>query len=154
MEAGSMKARKARVENRALELVKQRFAHWRAHRASSRTAIPDRLWRAAARLIGPQTITEVARELGVEWRKLKQRAGNRSSRAKKTLNRPKKVTSFIELTPPAVKAPDLMGIEALPSSGALEIIRVDGARIVLQPYAVAKVDVPALLRQFLSAAER
>ena len=74
-----MRRRKNLAESRRLEMVQKRFERWRKKRTNGKEQIPERLWRAAASLVGPMKITEVSRELGLEWAKLKKKVGDPST---------------------------------------------------------------------------
>ena len=81
-----------------LSEVKEQFKIWRRTRKSPRP-IPDKLWQAAVSLTASHSISQISKELVLDYNALKKRVPiKKKSRAKKT-----STPSFIELNlePPA-----------------------------------------------------
>ena len=151
-----MRRRKVPAGSHRLEVVQKRFEYWRKNRKNRREQIPERLWRAASSLVGPMNITEVSRELGLEWNKLKERILESSARPEKKQRRSKQVAddSFVELSGTTA---GMGGLPAMPSTSgtaALELERPDGTRIRIYPHALAKVDIAGVLERFMPSEGR
>ncbi|MBC7360308.1 MAG: hypothetical protein H5U10_17410 [Desulfacinum sp.] len=60
----------------SLEQVQERFGKWRSNR-NGRPRIPESLWEAAAYLYPAYCLNRIARSLGLDYTKLKQRVAQR-----------------------------------------------------------------------------
>ena len=110
---------------------------------------------AAATLVGPRNPSTVAKALGLEWSKMKEAIKKypvRDHGHKRSA--PIAASPFVELTLPK---PDILGVvkAATPlGAAALEIDRADGSRLRLSQDVLLKLDIAAVLQQFLSQSSR
>jgi hypothetical protein len=86
------------VPAQSLSEVKEQFKTWRRTRKSLRP-IPEKLWAAAVKLTAQHSISQIAKELVVDYSVLKRRAQLKNKDAAASMNPP----DFIELNlePPA-----------------------------------------------------
>lgn len=107
--------------------VQEQFARWRASK-QGRERIPQRLWRAAARLCEAHSVNRVARWLRMNHTALQDRTGGRSSPP-----RSHPAPTFVEWRAPAAMFPGASSTEyVLEVEGAGERtvrIRVRGATV-------------------------
>lgn len=94
-----------------LQQVRGQFAAWRKTRRHEREAIPDELWRLAARLCESHPMGRVRSVLGLEAQKLKSKVGE--------FNVVRSSPQFINVELPNAGAPDPV----------FEWVRPDGARL-------------------------
>lgn len=77
---------------KTLSEVKDEFKNWRSKRKSPRP-MPEKLWRAAVSLCAHHSISQISRELIVDYSTLKKRVLNKKKNTVTKVNRPE----FIEL---------------------------------------------------------
>ena len=96
-----MTQKKPAVPSQTLSQVKEQFKTWRKTRKSPRP-IPENLWAAAVSLTTKNSISQVAKELVLDYSALKKRAAIKKKDATVSTNPP----DFIEvnLEPPAAAA--------------------------------------------------
>jgi hypothetical protein len=78
--------------DQALSEVKEQFKKWRRTRTSPRP-MPEKLWQAAVRLCTHHSISQISRELIVDYSTLKKRVLNKKKNTVTKVSRP----DFIEL---------------------------------------------------------
>ena len=93
-----MSQKKQPAPSRSLGEVKEQFKTWRRTRKSLRP-IPEKLWAAAVKLTAQHSISQIAKELVVDYSVLKRRVQLKNKDAAASTNPP----DFIELNlePPA-----------------------------------------------------
>jgi hypothetical protein len=102
---------KSNSDQKELNHLKREFALWRNKKANARTQIPERLWAQAAHLSETYSVGRICAELGLDHRKLKEKAAKRRARSTQP--------SFVSVELPGVK-----------NTGSIyEWIRPDGARL-------------------------
>jgi hypothetical protein len=65
--------RQANEAERALDALRKSVERWRRTRASSRSAMPEELWRAAVALCQHYTVHSVSQQLGLGYDRLRRR---------------------------------------------------------------------------------
>jgi hypothetical protein len=127
-----MRGRECSEISGSLLRLTQRFATWRKSRSAGQR-IPEKLWRAAAKVAAEHGVNRTARALSLDYYYLKQRVGDASS---------KTTSQFIELPSPPMSAMNACVIE-------LEDAR--GSRMRLELKGPSAPDVLELSRSFWSA---
>jgi hypothetical protein len=127
-------------QGRVLEQAKQRFQQWRRNK-SHREPIPEELWDLAVELTSRCGISQVARELSLNFSALKKRMIGKAENTRDTMDKP---GSFVELNMLAdgVNLP-------LSSVCVMELTRVDGANLKIYSAMGVQVDILRICEQFL-----
>lgn len=132
-----------KVRSRELAAAARRVAAWRRNRRHLRAAMPDELWRLAAKLARHYSPAAVGKQLGIDPHRLKIRMQGRQATTRPPAKpQPTKAPKVVRLAPLVVSAP----AELAGRSGVIEIEKRTGEKLRLDPDVV---DLPALIRTFL-----
>lgn len=127
-----MRGRKRSEAHGSLVRLTKRFESWRKGRSLGQR-IPEKLWRAAARVATDHGVNRTARALSLDYYSLKQRVDDAGGEG---------AAQFIELPAPAMPT----------SNGCvIELEDARGARMRIELGAVSARDVLALSRSFWSS---
>jgi len=132
-----MKRRRDAALPARLEKARDRFEAWRKSR-EKRSAIPERLWRLAARLAQDFGVHPVAKALRVNYERLHRRVGTKAAKAQRP-RRPR--SQFVEL--PA-------GPPVFSPACVLELEKPSGAKMRISLQGVGDGDLVSLTSAFLS----
>ena len=122
------------------EYARQKFQQWRRNK-TYREPIPEELWQLAIELSSRFLISQVARELSLNFMALKKRVIGNSELKKGMKDNP---DSFVELK----MLPDSMNIPKN-SSCVMELTRVDGTNLKIYSAVGKDMDILRICEQFL-----
>ena len=125
--------------------LRQRIERWRRTRRK-RSPMPEELWQAAARAAQVHGVWPVARDLGVAYATLKDRATRKPS-TKRRKGKSEDTGEFVELS-----AAQLLG--ANPKAAVVELQTKDGLRITIRYEDGGQLDVSGLLAAFYGRSQR
>ena len=132
-----MKRRRGAALPARLEKARDRFEAWRKSR-EKRSAIPEKLWRLAARLAQEFGVHPVSRALRVNYERLKARVGASAGKARQPRRRR---SSFVELpTDPPIFSPPCV----------VELEKPSGAKMRISLQSLGDADLVTLTSAFLS----
>ena len=97
-----MRSKRTKAVPARLEAGRRRFEAWRRTRKRG-ARIPERLWRAAAKLAGEYGVCRTARTLRLDYRGLKKRVQGDPAPDVQENDQP--TTTFVELSTPALSGP-------------------------------------------------
>jgi hypothetical protein len=124
-----------------IELARQRLEEWRKNK-KHREPIPEELWQLAVELSSRFGISQVARELRLNFMALKKRVTDKTGQRKIEID---KGDSFMEIKM-------LPGDSYVPvnSSCVMELTRVDGANLKIYSAVGGHIDIVKICGQFLN----
>lgn len=122
------------------EYARQKFQQWRSNK-TYREPIPEELWQLAIELSSRFLISQVARELSLNFMALKKRVIGKSERKNGMVDKP---GSFVELKM-------LPGESNVPisSSCVMELTRLDGTNLKIYSAVGRDMDILRICEQFL-----
>jgi len=112
-------------EELTLEVVRKHIRQWRS-KLSRPKKFPEWLWKEAASLVGPLSVSQVRKALNLNYRRLKEKA---VEMGKITMEAENKAPIFVE-----TRVEEIMGQSSNAVEGwHLAVERADGSRLLIQP---------------------
>jgi hypothetical protein len=129
------------LNDKDVEQTKQRLQEWRKNK-KHREPIPEELWQLAVELSSRFGISQVARELKLNFMALKKRVTGKTGQRKIEID---KGDSFVEIKM-------LPGESPVPvnSSCVMELTRVDGSNLKIYSAVGGRIDIVKICEQFLN----